>query len=689
MNSDPTNFSAASHAHKILNIDDDQDIRQNIRELLENFGYQVTEAADGLTGLEILKTEDPDLVLCDLRMPGMHGLEVLAQITQEYPQLPVIVISGTDEISDAVKALHLGAWDFILKPIRNLSVIIHAVERALERARLLRENRRYQVHLEDEVAKRTRELAASNVRLAKAEEMLNSIIKSVPDVIYRLDQQGNYTFVSDAVKKYGYIPAELLGISVFDLIHPEDHDKASNSIIERRTGDQGVRNMEVRILVKSANGICRQTAPELAHRIFLIESHGLYTQSESGETEFIGTQGIARDITEQKKAEKEKKLLEEQLRQAQKMEDLGRLAGGIAHDFNNILGSIIGFTEMGRMSLDDENRCRENLDEALLAAERARDLIKQILTFSRRTPHEMLEINIAVVIKEALKLLRASLPSTVKIHSLIDENSGMALADSTQIHQVVMNVCTNAVHAMGEKGGIIEVKLDPVELDEDLAKRLSLETGHFLKLSIQDDGPGIDPEIMDQIFDPFFTTKPKGEGTGLGLSMVHGIMKNHGGAINVGSPPRRGTVFDIYFPRVTAVAAPKSVEKTVSKEKKNVHILLIDDEPALVKANTWMLEHLGHKVTGTTSSLEALETLKNQPDVFDLVLTDQTMPEMTGRELARKMLEIRPDLPVILCSGFSEMTAANIVDEPGIKDFLMKPISVKELDRVIQRVIGR
>ena len=614
MSNNPTSFSAAPRTQKILNIDDDQDIRQNIRELLENFGYQVTEAADGQSGLEILKTEDLDLVLCDLRMPGLHGLDVLAQITKKYPQLPVIVISGTDEISDAVKALHLGAWDFILKPIRNLSVIIHAVERALERARLLRDNRRYQEHLEDEVADRTRELAASNVRLAKAEEMLNSIIKAVPDVIYRLDQQGNYIFISDAVKKYGHIPSKLLGRSVFDLLHPEDHEKGAKSILAEKNVDHGIRNMEVRLLVKNPDDTDRQADSAMTYRIFLVESHGLYTRSDYGEIEFIGTQGIARDITEQKKAENEKQLLEEQLRQAQKMEDLGRLAGGIAHDFNNILGSIIGFTEMARMSLTDENRCRENLDEALFAAERARELIKQILTFSRRTPHEMLQINIGVVIKEALKLLRASLPSTVKIHSLIDENCGMALADSTQIHQVVMNVCTNAVYAMGEKGGIIEVKLEKVEMDENLAKRLGLKTGPFLKLSIQDDGPGIDPGIMDQIFDPFFTTKPKGEGTGLGLSVVHGIMKNHGGAINVGSPPRRGTVFDIYFPHITAVPEPKPVEEAASGEKKTVSILLIDDEPALVKANTWMLEHLGHKVTGATSSVEALEILKNQPD---------------------------------------------------------------------------
>jgi CheY-like chemotaxis protein/two-component sensor histidine kinase len=301
----------------------------------------------------------------------------------------------------------------------------------------------------------------------------------------------------------------------------------------------------------------------------------------------------------------------------------------------------------------------------------------------------MLEINISGVVKEALKMLRASLPSTVKIHSLIDEKAGVSLADPTQVHQVVVNVCTNAVHAMGDKGGIIEVKLDPVELDESLAKRLGMEAGPSMKLSIQDDGPGIPPEIVDRIFDPFFTTKKKGEGTGLGLSVVHGILKNHRGAIKVGLPPRRGTVFDIYFPRLTVVRKTEVVEEQVVDHKMSVRIMLVDDEPALVKANTWMLEHLGHEVVGTTSSLEALKILKNQPDSFDLVLTDQTMPEMTGRELARQLFEIRPDLPVVLCSGFSEMTAINVVDENGIKDFLMKPISVKELDRVIQRVMNK
>ena len=389
---------------------------------------------------------------------------------------------------------------------------------------------------------------------------------------------------------------------------------------------------------------------------------------------------------EHKQSEEEKGQLQAQLQQAQKMEAIGTLAGGIAHDFNNILSSVLGYTELALDDAEEGTRLRSNLQTVLSAGERARDLVQQILAFSRQSETAFSPIQVKLITKEALRLLRAILPTTIEIRQDIQSDS-MVLGDPTQIHQILLNLGTNADHAMREKGGLLEVTLADVGLDSLFtAKHPDIKPGTHLKLMVRDTGHGIPPHILDRIFDPFFTTKDKSEGTGMGLSVVHGIVKAHGGAITVQSEPGKGTVFNAFLPVIEkTIAMEAPIEKPLSTGTER--ILFVDDEIPLVRLGKWILEPLGYDVTTRTSSIEALELFKAQPDRFDLVITDMTMPNLTGSELALKLGKIRPDIPIILCTGFSHEITAEKSKEMGIKAFLFKPILSEVMAETVRRVL--
>jgi PAS domain S-box-containing protein len=398
--------------------------------------------------------------------------------------------------------------------------------------------------------------------------------------------------------------------------------------------------------------------------------------------------GIAKNVTAQKKAEEERGRLLTQLQQAQKMEAIGTLAGGIAHDFNNILSAIIGYGDLIDMYADrEDSNIRSSLAELLKACNRAKDLVQQILTFSRQTEQIKVPLDIAPVVKEVLKLLRSSLPTTIEIRHALKPDLYHVLADPTQIHQILMNLCANAGHAMQPQGGILKVQLSNVEIDAGFSERHpNISPGPHLKLTVSDTGHGLADNLMERIFDPYFTTKGKGEGTGLGLAVVHGIVKSHGGEITVKSETGEGTTFRVYLPVIKRKAKPEHVNYTPIPEG-DERILFVDDEKILVNIGKLMLERLGYKVTISTSSTEALNTFSFTPDEFDLVITDMTMPNMTGDRLARKLIEIRPDIPIILCTGFSELITRERAVDIGIRDFLMKPLSVKSLAKTVRKVL--
>ncbi|MDY7039027.1 MAG: response regulator, partial [Thermodesulfobacteriota bacterium] len=382
--------------------------------------------------------------------------------------------------------------------------------------------------------------------------------------------------------------------------------------------------------------------------------------------------------------------LERQLRQAQKMEAIGTLAGGIAHDFNNILGAIIGYTEMVKMfDIEKDSPVHNRLQQILLAADRAKKLVEQILTFSRQTEAEQRPVLFSPIVKEALKFLRASLPSTINIHQEIKTENDMILADPTQIHQVLMNLCTNAAHAMSTTGGVLEVGLMNVDLDDRIiAERfVGLNPGPYISLSVKDTGHGMESEVMDRIFDPYFTTKEAGRGTGMGLSVVHGIVKSHNGAIIVNSEPGKGSHFEVFFPRLENEKVKAKAELSPSLPVGNECILFVDDEETIADIGQKILESLGYQTIVERDSIKALDVFRDQADQFDLVITDLTMPGMTGLELAQKLLSIRPDIPIILCTGFGEALRKEKALHMGLMGVVTKPFSASNLAEAVREVL--
>lgn len=397
---------------------------------------------------------------------------------------------------------------------------------------------------------------------------------------------------------------------------------------------------------------------------------------------------LKREIEDRKRAEREKQKIATRLRQAQKMESIGTLAGGIAHDFNNILSAIMGYSEMTLYKLSEDSEARSNLEQVLLASNRARDLVNQILAFSRQSEQTRKPVQIGPLVKETLKLMRASLPTTINIMEQINEKGALIEADPTQIHQVLMNLCTNASDAMHEKGGALKVDLDRLNLYEKEAALLypDLNAGIYEMLSVSDTGDGMDSATIERIFDPYFTTKKAGKGTGMGLAVAHGIVKSHGGVINVHSEKGKGTTFQVLLPSIDGVVKSEA-EELKPLPRGDERILYVDDEATLVDLGQQMLEHLGYKVEGKTSSIEALDTFRAHPDDFDLILTDKTMPNLTGFDLGKECKEIRPDIPIILCTGFSESTLLLRAGSMGISEIIMKPLLMRDLAGAIRKVL--
>ena len=392
------------------------------------------------------------------------------------------------------------------------------------------------------------------------------------------------------------------------------------------------------------------------------------------------------DITERKLADEEKMNLQNKLAQAQKMESIGNLAGGIAHDFNNILSSIIGFTELALDDVAIGTPLEDNLQEVYTAGKRARDLVRQILAFARQSDEKLKPIRVDIIAYEVIKLLRSSIPATVEIRESIESQSTI-MGNTTQIHQLFMNLCTNAGYSMEDEGGILEISLKDIVVDKDVYnKKLDLKYGKYIELSVSDTGTGIPSEILDSIFDPYFTTKGLGEGTGMGLAMVHSIVESYGGKITVESKIEEGTTFTIYLPIIRerqAVQACVTEQLPTGKER----ILFVDDEASITKMGSQVLERLGYAVTTRTSSVETIELFRTRPNDFDLVITDMTMPNLTGDKLAIELIKIRPDIPVVLCTGYSKKISDEIASEIGIKAFAYKPIAKADLAKTVRKVL--
>lgn len=402
--------------------------------------------------------------------------------------------------------------------------------------------------------------------------------------------------------------------------------------------------------------------------------------------DLIGYVIIHKDITDEVR-------MERQIRRTQKLEALGTLAGGIAHDFNNALTAVMGFSQMAHYKLPESSPIRSDIERVLQASLRASELVRQILTFSRKTEHEPKPVRMPPIINEVLGLLRPSLPATIQIRCELDPAAAenLIMADETQIHQILMNLATNAAHSMRKTGGILCIRLYGLEPDETLlGLNADLRPGQYVCLSVSDTGHGMESEVLDRIFDPYFTTKGPNQGTGLGLAVVQGIVRTHGAAINVWSEPGSGSVFDIFFPRVEGYAAPEASEAPPeSIGSGSERILLVDDEELLTELVKEMLESIGYEVTALTESPKALELFRARPGSFDLIITDMTMPHLTGKDLAEEILKIRADIPVLLCTGYSDILNDKLAREAGICEVMMKPFTMADLDKAISRALAK
>ena len=397
--------------------------------------------------------------------------------------------------------------------------------------------------------------------------------------------------------------------------------------------------------------------------------------------------GTHLDITESVEATRERHRLESQLSQARKMEAIGTLAGGIAHDFNNILTAILGFSELARNELEEGTRATANLEKVLNAGNRAKDLVKNILAFSRKSTQQRAPVNLQRLLRDVIDLMRASLPATIEISLTVDESSGQIQADHNQIHQILMNLCTNAAQAMDETGGILELCVESKQLSaKDVKTEPEVGPGPFLHVTVSDDGPGIDFSIIDRIFDPYFTTKEVGKGSGMGLAIVKGIVRSHGGFVWVESEKGKGTVFHLYFPEIFDSEAEAAVLEIAPQRGKET-LLVVDDEQMIVDMSKILFSQLGYNVVVTTDSLDALELFTSDPNQFDLVITDQTMPKLTGEELAVKILKIQPGMPVILCTGYSEKMSEVRCRQLGIAKLVSKPVDITYLSHLVRQVL--
>ena len=397
---------------------------------------------------------------------------------------------------------------------------------------------------------------------------------------------------------------------------------------------------------------------------------------------------IVHDITARKKAEEEKAVLEAQLFHAQKMESIGTLSGGIAHDFNNLLGIILGNAELAMDDMPEWHPAKGYLNEIRTASLRARDVVKQLLSFSRKTDSKKRPVKLVRIVEDALKFLRSSIPASVEIHRNIpNDTDDTIFADSTHIYQVMINLFTNAAHAMEDNSGVITIGIENIYLDQVSAPCYpGLPPGRYVKLAVSDTGTGIDHEIKDRIFDPYFTTKEIGKGTGIGLSVVHGIVKSHNGAISVDSKFGEGTTFSIFFP-VTEEEAVIETEPADKFPTGSERILIVDDEESVVDIGRRRLERLGYQVEARTNPIDALELFRTDPDQFDLVITDMTMPHITGDKLVKEILKIRPDMPTVLCTGFSEKINEERAKEIGIRQYIEKPFDKGKLSRLVREVL--
>lgn len=619
-----------------------------LQQAFEAHGYTVSVVATGAEARRLLTERAPEVLVLDYHLPDMTCEALLTTFARPGSAMVAIVVTADATPEVAVHCMRLGADGYVRTPFDPAYVLEVCLKARRSRALL-----RVEELLEDRTQK-----------LRESEAKFRLLFDSIPEAVFVHDTQERLLYVNDLGAGWlGWSAAELLGRPLSQILAPTEATPTG----PRWRHSLTTRPQQQITCYRSRTGQILEAEVSLCPIDF------------EGHTAFLN---VARDITERLR-------LESQLRQAQKMQAIGTLAGGIAHDFNNILAAILGYTELSLYDAPQGSRMQRHLTEVLAAGKRARDLVQQILAFSRKRPPERQPLRLHLLLNEVLRMLRASLPSTIVIQPSLSPDAGTAMVDPTQIQQVLMNLCTNAEHAMRDTGGVIEVQLDAVDVSPAFATaHTPLLPGPHVRIQVKDTGHGIPAEILGRIFDPFFTTKAVGEGTGLGLAVVDGIVANHGGAIVVHSMPGQGTTVSLYLPQIDDAMAPQDIPAEPPLPSGSGRILLVDDEATLAHMTAELLTRLGYTTTVYTSSLEALEAFRATPQQFDLVITDQTMPHLTGEKLAQELRRIRPEVPIILCTGFSHAMTPHKAQSQGLNAFLSKPLELRDLAEAIRTVLA-
>jgi PAS domain S-box-containing protein len=633
---------------RILLVEDESAHAELISRAFEDSpkSFRLTIAATLKKAREYLTRSAPDLIIMDFLLPDGKGTSLLPAEKATSPY-PVVMMTAYGDENLAVEAMKAGALDYVVKSEGIFADMPHIAERALREWNHIIHRKQAEKALEESEAMLRAVMTASPVGICLE---LEQVIKWHNEGLSRI---------------LGYANGSLKGKKVRDFYTDDDQFRRTNKQLLSEINKNGIGQLETKWLTENGDIIdCYLQAT-------------LLDPSRASK----GLIMTLTDVTEKNK-------LQQRLIEAQKMEAVGTLAGGIAHDFNNILAAIMGNAEMG-MFEEISDSTKNNLDQILMATHRAKDLVKQILTYSRKSEPVKKPFRVSPIVHETLKMVRATVPTTIEIVQDLESSTGVILADLTQINQVLLNLCTNSAQAMAEKGGILSVGLFDVNLDSDsVVLYPNADPGAYVKLTVKDTGAGIALADLERIFDPYFTTKEAGKGTGMGLAVAYGIIKGHGGHIKVYSELGVGTTFELLFPRIES--------DTQSNDKKidtlpmgNERILFIDDEDFLVNLAKRMLEKLGYQVVVKRSPIEALELFKERPEKFDLVISDMTMPGLTGVELAQQLIAVRSDIPIILCTGYNEHVSAEKIKGFGIKEFLMKPLEIKVLAQTIRRALEK
>ncbi len=686
---------------KVLIVDDNHIERLILKDFLLAEGHSVLEAQNGKEAYQTAIASIPDMIISDILMPVMDGFKFCEAVRSDNILRKIAFVfytaTYTDDRDEAL-GLRIGADRFFRKPMNwdtfnDVLLSIFREKEKKEKDRVLEKlqpaedinvsllyDERLVTKLENKVLEleKTQQDLEINIEqrkhmeeeLRKAEIEKNLILDSTSEVFVYFNTDMQVRWANRAAQDlYGLAPEDLSGRSCREICVIKDKLCATCPIQKGLEAD----NFQEHELATSNN------------RFWLLRGYPVIDADKNK----IGILSLWHDITDRKKSEETRNRLENQLRHSQKMEAIGTLASGISHDFNNILSAIIGFSELAVANIEKGTELYSDIHEVLRAGHRARELVKRILTFSRQKEEEKKPVQMVAIVNEAIKFLRASLPANIEIRQLIDKNLSNIWADASQMHQVAMNLCTNAAYSMREKSGVLELCLSEVALDSSFTSRYTgLNPGNYLKMTVRDTGHGMSPEVLERIYEPYYTTKKMNQGTGLGLSVVHGIIQSHGGMISVQSEIGKGTSFEVYIPCIHA----KVITETIGSQPVptgNERILVVDDEKPITVMLKQMLERLGYRVEIRTNSIEALELFRSRHDMFDLVITDMTMPQMLGEELAAELIRIRPDIPIILCTGFSEKIQDENARNIGVRAVVMKPILRKEMAPLIREILDK